>query len=95
MVVITDNVTVLGYGQWNDEKPEYGEYVAFKDEAGHSRRWSLDKAVNGSRAAEGEVVTLRAFVRQRAEAKIGKSGEPYIQRRDQFKVTDFGKPAAA
>lgn len=93
MQIQTDAVTVLGTGLWDEEHPEYGLYLAFKDNDGHSRRWSLDAKVNGSTPAEGERVALVVRMGQRAEAKLSANGTPYIHRRDKFKVVGVADAA--
>lgn len=91
MHIQTDNVTVLGTGQWNDDKPEYGEYIAFRDEAGKVRKWT--NKMNGGTPVEGEVVRLRAEVRQREDAQLSAEGKPYIRRKDQYRVLEALKAA--
>lgn len=91
MNITTDNVTVLGTGQWNDDDPKFGEYLAFRDGAGKVRKWT--NKLNGSTPAEGEIVRLKAEVRQREDAKLGADGKPYIGRRDQYRVTEALKAA--
>lgn len=91
MNITTDNVTVLGTGQWDDENPKMGEYLAFKDGDGVTRKWT--NKLNGATPGEGEIVRLVAHVRQRTDAQLAKSGEPYIRRRDQFRIVDAVKAA--
>jgi hypothetical protein len=78
---------VLGYGQWNTENPQMGEWVRVKfDGDSQTRRYTLDKSVNGDRPMAGTLVTLRCESVQRHDAKIGRDGHAYVSTREQIRV---------
>ena len=94
----TGPVLVIDYGQYtNDEKQPMTrrdgsavEFVNFMvDGEAEARRITLDGSVNGSRVDPGVRAELLLESVQGQEARIGRSGRPYVARPIKFRVTGF------
>jgi hypothetical protein len=95
----TGPVLVTGYDHYlNDDKSApmrrkdgtTVEFVTFVvDGEERPRSITLDSQVNGSRAAENTRAELIVESRQSEDARMGKSGRPYIARSIKFRVVGF------
>ncbi len=97
MNLTTDPLTIAAYGTYQRRPNEGGgdmkrgdgssvEFVEVYDELSLSvdaglRRFTLDRAINGSRPAVGDVVVIELRDWIEAEAKIGAGGRPYVGRK--------------
>jgi hypothetical protein len=86
-----DEVTIIGYGPWDEAQPKFGEWVRVKaDEDETTRRYTLDKSINGSRPAEGEKVVVQLLSRMKATAYNDSEGRAQSGSKEQLKVVGFG-----
>jgi hypothetical protein len=93
-ITFHEPVEILGYGPWDANNERMGEFVRIKFEGdSESRRYTVDKAVNGSRPNPGETVNIEAESIQRHKAVIGRDSKPYVVTREQIRVVAFLKAA--
>jgi len=94
MLATTEPVTIIGYGPWDPQNDKFGEWVRVKADADQeTRRYTLDKSVNGDRPAEGERVTVQLLSRMKATAYIDGNGKAQAGSKEQLKAIGFKKAA--
>ena len=96
MLATTEEVTVIGYGPWDSEQPKFGEWVRVKaDNDQETRRYTLDKSINGERPAEGQRVIVQLLSRMKATAYIDGNGKAQTGSKEQLKAVGFFAPGKA
>jgi hypothetical protein len=70
-----ESVTILGYAPWDETNEKMGEFVRIKvaDEE-RTRRYTVDKALNGEKPAEGATARLIFAERMEPKARQGRNG---------------------
>jgi hypothetical protein len=93
--IMFEATEVLAYGPWDPDNEKMGEFIRVKfDGDQQTRRYTLDKSLNGDRPNVGEVVSLEAQSVQRLKPYIDRAGEARNAVREQIRVVGFLPPAA-
>ncbi len=100
MKVQTSEATVVAYGNYEDGTSGRPR-IAYKDGAlveyvdllfageESTRRLTLDRSVNGSRANTGDVVNLVCQVLRKSDVAYRADGTAYAVQRDKWRVLDM------
>jgi hypothetical protein len=90
MNAVTEPVTIIGYGKWDDDQPKFGEWVRVKADAdAETRKYSLAREINGTRPAEGELRLLELHSRMKATAYNDAEGRAQSGTKEAWRVTGF------
>ena len=96
LLTFHDPVEVIKIANWNDQKPEFGQYVEVGDGNGDSGyRYTIGRELleNGSLPRPGEHVYLTLESYRRPEARRGQNGD-YVKWEQKYRFVAF-KPAQA
>lgn len=89
MLYTTEPVEVLAVGQYDESNPNFGEFVRVKAEGEESsRRYTLDKALNGGRPKVGSRVVLKLVSSMQPKPYTRRDGELANRWVEKFKVID-------
>jgi hypothetical protein len=86
-------VEIIGYAPWDESNDRMGEYVRIRV-AGEdrTRRYTVDKAINGDRPAAGSYAKLTFAERVEPKAYNDRNGAPQIRHVEKRRVVGL-KPA--
>jgi hypothetical protein len=93
---VQEPVEILDYAQWNEDNPQFGEFVRVKVPGEEqTRRYSLHKDVNGDRAEIGTLAYLTLDSRLVADAYNDSTGKARPTTKEKYRVIGFTPAKAA